>query len=419
MSKKKILNALLLACFFAMFIGMQMPAQAQQNVGIGITTPDASAILDLTATDKGMLVPRMNTAQRTAIATPATGLLVYDTDFAMFWYFDGTQWIPISAGMQGPTGPTGTAGVAGPTGPQGTQGPIGPTGEAGDHYATTSTDCITIGTGTFNITVATGLAYTAGQSIVVAFDVNNKLEGVVVSYDPMTGAMTILIGTATGAGTYCLWGVNLNGTPGIQGPAGPQGIAGVAGAQGATGPTGATGLTGAVGPQGPIGPQGIQGVQGPQGIQGVQGPVGPTGPGNVHKYYVIGTTDATIPCNAAPNGFVLMPQMTLTFTPQNSSVLMYFTAAGTYTTTEFAGHSIWFEVRVNGTSIREWDTNCGIDWNLWEMGVSTPLTVTPGVSTTITIYWDAQRGGTINTTINNLITSGTYFNRALMIVDAP
>ena len=62
------------------------------QVGIGTTTPDASSALDITATDKGFLMPRMTTAQRTAIASPAAGLQAYDTDTKSVWFFDGTVW---------------------------------------------------------------------------------------------------------------------------------------------------------------------------------------------------------------------------------------------------------------------------------------------------------------------------------------
>ncbi len=44
-----------------------------QNIGIGTATPNASAQLDVSSTSKGMLVPRMTTAQRTAIASQAPG----------------------------------------------------------------------------------------------------------------------------------------------------------------------------------------------------------------------------------------------------------------------------------------------------------------------------------------------------------
>ncbi len=62
------------------------------QVGIGTTTPDVSSALDITATDKGFLMPRMTTAQRTAIASPAEGLQAYDTDTKSVWTFDGATW---------------------------------------------------------------------------------------------------------------------------------------------------------------------------------------------------------------------------------------------------------------------------------------------------------------------------------------
>ena len=65
---------------------------AQNNVGIGIASPDASAILDLSSTSKGFLVPRMNTALRTAIAAPAKGLIVFDTDSNCTFFYTGSAW---------------------------------------------------------------------------------------------------------------------------------------------------------------------------------------------------------------------------------------------------------------------------------------------------------------------------------------
>ena len=50
-----------------------------QGIGIGTTTPDISAALDVTAINKGVLIPRMNTSSILAIPTPARGLLVYDS----------------------------------------------------------------------------------------------------------------------------------------------------------------------------------------------------------------------------------------------------------------------------------------------------------------------------------------------------
>jgi hypothetical protein len=67
-----------------------------QNIAINSTgaAPVASAMLDITSTNSGLLIPRMTAAQKTAIAAPATGLLVYQTDaIAGFYYFNGTIWV--------------------------------------------------------------------------------------------------------------------------------------------------------------------------------------------------------------------------------------------------------------------------------------------------------------------------------------
>lgn len=73
---------------------------AQGNVAINNTNanPHPSAILDVSANDKGMLVPRMTTMNRTMIANPAKGLLVFDLNTDSFWYYDGGVWVELGAG---------------------------------------------------------------------------------------------------------------------------------------------------------------------------------------------------------------------------------------------------------------------------------------------------------------------------------
>ena len=67
------------------------------SVGIGVNTSiNASAILDITSTTKGVLFPRMTTTQKNAIATPATGLVVYDTTTNAQNYYDGTAWVALA-----------------------------------------------------------------------------------------------------------------------------------------------------------------------------------------------------------------------------------------------------------------------------------------------------------------------------------
>jgi len=67
-----------LLIFLWVFISIQ--SLHAQSVGIGTNTPDASALLDLSSTTKGLLIPRMTAVQRRAIPTPIPGLLVYQTN---------------------------------------------------------------------------------------------------------------------------------------------------------------------------------------------------------------------------------------------------------------------------------------------------------------------------------------------------
>ncbi len=74
------------------------------QVGISGTAgfaPSTNAMLDISSTTKGLLIPRMNTAQRNALLATATdGLLVYDTDTKSFWFYNSTTmaWNALSAG---------------------------------------------------------------------------------------------------------------------------------------------------------------------------------------------------------------------------------------------------------------------------------------------------------------------------------
>lgn len=69
------------------------------NLGINQATPNASALIDMGGTDKGALFPRMTTAQGAAIATPATGLTIYDTDKKGYSVYDGTAIRQMAARM--------------------------------------------------------------------------------------------------------------------------------------------------------------------------------------------------------------------------------------------------------------------------------------------------------------------------------
>lgn len=77
------------------------PSSQAQSIGIGTTSPAASAMLHINSSTKGLLIPRLTSAQRTAIASPANGLQVYDTNTNSFWYYNGSAWAQIGAGGGG------------------------------------------------------------------------------------------------------------------------------------------------------------------------------------------------------------------------------------------------------------------------------------------------------------------------------
>ncbi len=75
---------------------LQAPANGmliEGQVGIGTTTPHPSAVLDLSSSTQGLLIPRMTSALRTDIVSPASGLLVFDTDLNSIAYAADTGWV--------------------------------------------------------------------------------------------------------------------------------------------------------------------------------------------------------------------------------------------------------------------------------------------------------------------------------------
>lgn len=69
--------------------------ESAAQVGIGTTSPHASAALEINSTNKGILVPRMTQANRPA--SPATGLLIYQTDATPgFYVYNGSAWVAVS-----------------------------------------------------------------------------------------------------------------------------------------------------------------------------------------------------------------------------------------------------------------------------------------------------------------------------------
>ena len=84
------------------FLAAQTPLSAQVAINTDASQPDGSAMLDIKSTARGLLIPRMTSTQRTAIATPADGLMVYDITTKSLWvYQGGTGWIQSGFGGGG------------------------------------------------------------------------------------------------------------------------------------------------------------------------------------------------------------------------------------------------------------------------------------------------------------------------------
>jgi hypothetical protein len=74
-----------------------MTLDASGNLGLGTTSPSASAILDAQSTTKGVRMPNMTTTQKNAIASPAAGLMVFDTTLAKLCVYSGSAWQTITS----------------------------------------------------------------------------------------------------------------------------------------------------------------------------------------------------------------------------------------------------------------------------------------------------------------------------------
>ncbi len=263
---------------------------AQNNVGIGTYTPHSSSILELKATDKGILIPRLSTTERFAIANPENSLLVFDTNFDCFYYFTSNNgWISLCPGNSG----SGNSSILLNTSSE-------PTG----------------------VNCSFG-----GFKIEFGFDSNSNL---LLDNNEVNPSMTKYV---------------CNGGPGVQGPQGAQGPAGINGTNGTNGQNslvkttpesaGANCATGGVkleygldannngildlseidatltqyvcngsaGPQGPTGATGAQGVQGPAGANGSNGTNGLNGTNG--KNSLVKTTPESAGANCATGGVKL------------------------------------------------------------------------------------------------------------------
>ncbi len=94
--KLKFISFIIVTLFCAGNLSAQNTFPSTGSVGIGTTTPDPSSILEVKSTTQGILIPRMTKNQRDAIISPATGLMIYQTNNTPgFYYYDGSSWNPV------------------------------------------------------------------------------------------------------------------------------------------------------------------------------------------------------------------------------------------------------------------------------------------------------------------------------------
>jgi hypothetical protein len=258
---------------------------AQQNVGIGTTTPDPSARLDIFSANQGLLIPRVSLLSTTDLITipnPKISLMVYNNNPVMLggglgiYYWSGAQWIQ-AFGVPGYTGSTGAGmiGATGYSGITGATGTIGITGDTGAMGATgnSSFTGVTGTTGDIGITGSTGTTGDTGATGKTGFTGSTGNSG-------NTGASgdTGTTGdTGSTGGTGSTGNTGTTGNTGITGGTGWTGDTGTTGNSGATGNTGATGNIGFTGSTGTSGSTGITGATGSTGTTGSSGSTGSTG----------------------------------------------------------------------------------------------------------------------------------------------
>ena len=176
-------------------------AAGAQSVGIGTAVPDAKAALEIKASDRGLLIPRLTAAQRAGIAAPPQGLLVYQTDAPEGFYYAAGS--PVAWVFLNPAG--------------------GGADNLGNHTATTALNLGTnalVGTGASISGVGVGvradgglnlgqngvgnnvlLGYQAGQSLTPTVNgrgVHNQFSGYQTGLSNTTGRDNLFVGYQSG-----------------------------------------------------------------------------------------------------------------------------------------------------------------------------------------------------------------------------
>jgi trimeric autotransporter adhesin len=92
----KTIALYIVSCFLIVMLLPAIGFTQSLSINTDGSTAHNSAMLDIKSTSKGLLIPRLTTVQKLAIATPAEGLKVYDTNTKTFWFYNGTAWTEMA-----------------------------------------------------------------------------------------------------------------------------------------------------------------------------------------------------------------------------------------------------------------------------------------------------------------------------------
>ena len=216
----------------------------QAQVGVGTVTPHASAQLDVSSTTKGLLPPRMTTAQRNAITTPANGLIIFNTTnntlniyFSGAWYQFSTSLVPGSIATLVTASPTNNGSLVSGAAASGVNSVVSYTGGNGESHVgqvvsstdvtgltatlTAGTFALGEGTLTYNITGTPASDGTASFALNIGGQTGSLTRTVTAPPPFVCGTSTVTFtyngnlvtyGTVMGANSTCWLDRNLGAT---------------------------------------------------------------------------------------------------------------------------------------------------------------------------------------------------------------
>jgi len=171
-SKKSVMTMMLTT---AMLCFISLDVQAQLKLGGDVTNIDDGSILELEATDKAFIPPRMTSAERDGIPTPLTGAVIYNIKMQCLQVNKGTPEEPVWGCVDGQIGPVG------PMGPQGPEGPAGKVDSKRGRFMIPAWDKVAIGdTGKFQDDAFGSVTY---KIMGMNASQNDTHSGLIVNYE--------------------------------------------------------------------------------------------------------------------------------------------------------------------------------------------------------------------------------------------